>query len=91
MTDDGAPTFDREILEVAPILGVCYGMQWIAMMAGSVVADGGKREYGKAAATILEADGLFAGFDRGERTQVWMSHGDHVDRVPPGYQSGGDS
>jgi GMP synthase (glutamine-hydrolysing) len=86
VTDEGAPTFDPAILDVAPILGVCYGMQWIAMVAGSVVADGGKREYGRAEATIRECDGLFAGFDVDERTQVWMSHGDHVDRVPPGYR-----
>ena len=40
VTDEGAPTFDKEILGVGPILGVCYGMQWIAMTAGSVVAAG---------------------------------------------------
>lgn len=85
VTDEGAPTFDKAILEIGPLLGVCYGMQWIAMTAGSVVAAGGRREYGRAEATIGETSGLFAGFAPSEKTQVWMSHGDHVDQVPPGY------
>ena len=85
VTDEGAPTFDREILDVAPLLGVCYGMQWIAHAVGGQVTGGGRREYGRAEITVAESDGLFAGFEPNERSQVWMSHGDHVDRVPPGF------
>ncbi|MCU0648132.1 MAG: glutamine-hydrolyzing GMP synthase [Gemmatimonadaceae bacterium] len=85
VTDEGAPTFDPAILDVAPLLGVCYGMQWIARTAGGAVQGGGRREYGRADVVIEEASGVFAGFAVGERTQVWMSHGDHVERVPPGY------
>ncbi|MBX9929312.1 MAG: glutamine-hydrolyzing GMP synthase [Gemmatimonadaceae bacterium] len=85
VTDEGAPTFDPAILDVAPVLGVCYGMQWLAHHAGAVVRGGGRREYGRAEVVVGEASGLFAGFDRGERTTVWMSHGDHVDAPPPGY------
>ncbi|MDA1081760.1 MAG: glutamine-hydrolyzing GMP synthase [Gemmatimonadetes bacterium] len=85
VTDEGAPTFDRAILDVAPILGVCYGMQWIAHMEGARLVGSGKREYGRAEVVVEEAAGLWAGFSPSERTQVWMSHADHVDSVPVGY------
>jgi GMP synthase (glutamine-hydrolysing) len=60
-------------------------MQWIARTAGGEIRGGGRREYGRAEVTVDEASGLFAGFDAGERTQVWMSHGDHVESVPAGF------
>ncbi|WP_306518471.1 glutamine-hydrolyzing GMP synthase [Gemmatimonas sp.] len=85
VTDDGAPTVPRELLDVAPVLGVCYGMQLIAHLEGGAVVGGGRREYGRAEVTVDEPGGLFTGFDVGERTTVWMSHGDHVEQVPPGY------
>jgi GMP synthase (glutamine-hydrolysing) len=85
VTDEGAPTFDPAILDLAPVLGVCYGMQWIARSAGGEIRGGGRREYGRAEVTVDEAGGLFEGFDAGERTQVWMSHGDHVESVPAGF------
>ncbi len=85
VTDAGAPTFDPGILDVAPLLGVCYGLQWITHIEGGRVVAGGGREYGRAQITIEESDGLFSGFARGERTTVWMSHGDHVEEPPPGY------
>ncbi|MEX2181075.1 MAG: glutamine-hydrolyzing GMP synthase [Gemmatimonadaceae bacterium] len=85
VTDEGAPTFDSAILDVAPLLGVCYGMQWLAVAAGGAVKGGGRREYGRAEMQVKEAAGLFAGFTAGERSVVWMSHGDHVETVPPGY------
>lgn len=85
VTDVDAPTVSRELLDIAPVLGVCYGMQLIAHLEGGAVLGGGRREYGRAEVTIDEADGLFAGFDVGEKTTVWMSHGDHVEQVPPGY------
>ncbi|HEY2848734.1 MAG TPA: glutamine-hydrolyzing GMP synthase [Gemmatimonadaceae bacterium] len=85
VTDEGAPTFDKGILDVAPLLGVCYGMQWITHVEGGKVLAGGAREYGRAMITVEEPAGVFAGFTKGEETQVWMSHGDHVDAPPPGY------
>ena len=85
VSDAGAPTVPRELLDVAPILGVCYGMQLIAHLEGGAVVGGGRREYGRSEVTVTEAAGMFAGFDVGERTTVWMSHGDHVEVVPPGY------
>ncbi len=85
VTDEGAPTVDRALLDIAPVLGVCYGMQLIAHLEGGAVVGAGRREYGRAEVTIDEPAGMFAGFDAGERTTVWMSHGDHVEEVPPGY------
>jgi GMP synthase (glutamine-hydrolysing) len=85
VTDDNAPTIARALLDVAPVLGVCYGMQLIAHLEGGTVVGGGRREYGRAEVTVDEPTGLFGGFDAGERTTVWMSHGDHVEQLPPGY------
>ena len=85
VTDVGAPTISHEVLDVAPVLGVCYGMQLIAHLEGGAVVGGGRREYGRAEVSVTEPAGLFAGFDVGERITVWMSHGDHVEEVPPGY------
>ena len=85
VTDAGAPTVSRELLDVAPILGGCYGMQLIAHLEGGAVVGAGRREYGRADVTVDESAGLFAGFSSGESTTVWMSHGDHVEVVPPGY------
>jgi GMP synthase (glutamine-hydrolysing) len=85
VTDAGAPDFDPAILDIAPLLGVCYGMQWITKASGGKVVAGGGREYGRAKVTVEENAGLFAGFDVGEETTVWMSHGDHVDVPPSGF------
>ena len=85
VSDQGAPTIPRELLDVAPVLGVCYGMQLIAHLEGGAVVGAGRREYGRADVTVTEATGMFDGFTVGERTTVWMSHGDHVEAVPPGY------
>jgi GMP synthase (glutamine-hydrolysing) len=85
VSDVGAPTIDPALLDVAPVLGVCYGMQLIAHLQGGTVVGGGRREYGRADVEVMESAGLFSGFTVGDRSQVWMSHGDHVDVVPPGY------
>ncbi len=84
--DDDAPTADPELLTSGiPLLGICYGMQLIAHLEGADVQHG-KREYGRAELAIEGSNGLFAGFDGGETTTVWCSHGDHVDRPPEGYE-----
>jgi len=80
------PTTDRELLRLGiPVLGICYGMQLITFLEGGVV-ERGKREYGRARVTIRQPEGIFQGFQAGEETQVWMSHGDHVVEPPAGYQ-----
>jgi GMP synthase (glutamine-hydrolysing) len=83
--DEHAPTVPRELLDIAQVLGVCYGMQLIAHLEGGAVIGAGRREYGRAEVEVTEAEGLFSGFAQGERTVVWMSHGDHVEQLPPGY------
>ncbi|MEJ2202833.1 MAG: glutamine-hydrolyzing GMP synthase [Gemmatimonadota bacterium] len=83
--DEGVPTTDPELLRSGiPILGICYGMQLIAHLEGGRVHHG-RREYGRAELSVEQAQGLFAGFQPGEDTTVWCSHGDHVDEPPEGY------
>ena len=84
--DDGAPTAPAELLELGvPVLGLCYGMYLVAQLAGGIVVAAGRREYGRAQVSV-HGGRLFQGFDPGEKTTVWMSHGDRVQNVPPGYR-----
>lgn len=84
--EDGAPSLDPGILDLGvPVLGVCYGMQLLAVLAGGQVVRSARREYGRA---LVRPRGgaLFAGFPAEVETPVWMSHGDHVELPPPGYR-----
>src|SRR5439155_879140 len=84
--EPGAPQVDPEALRAGvPVLGICYGMQLIAHHLGGKVDPGAAREYGPALLSVRQADGLFEGLD-GE-LPVWMSHGDHVTQLPPGFHS----
>ncbi|MEO5579417.1 MAG: glutamine-hydrolyzing GMP synthase, partial [Gemmatimonadaceae bacterium] len=84
---DNAPIADRGLLDLAPVLGICYGMQMIALIEGAEVKRGGRREYGRAEVSVTESDGMFDGFGKGERFAAWMSHGDHIEAAPPGYRA----
>jgi GMP synthase (glutamine-hydrolysing) len=84
--DEGAPTVPAKILEFAPTLGVCYGMNLIAHLLGGEIAPADRREYGRAELIVDDSDTLFDGFDKGESTTVWMSHGDQVRVVPNGFE-----
>jgi len=69
-----------------PVLGICYGMQAMAHALGGRVAPGQTREYGPAQIALEPGNtGLFAGFDRDQPQPVWMSHGDCVAVLPPGF------
>ena len=84
-----APLCDPAILRMGiPVLGICYGMQLIAHQLGGEVTPSKKREYGKARLT-LEKDGrLFKGLGfKGGQLTVWMSHGDYVKTLPPGFHA----
>jgi GMP synthase (glutamine-hydrolysing) len=83
--EDGAPTIDPAVLDLAPILAICYGMQLIAHVTDGNVINAGRNEYGRAQLAVEEGAGLFDGFHPGEEMTVWMSHGDHVDVPPTGY------
>jgi len=83
---DDAPPFDTDWLDKGlPTLAVCYGMQLLAKHLGGAVGRGAAREYGLARLQLGEDPGpLFADYTPSDDV-VWMSHGDHVDDVPPGF------
>ncbi|WP_420462127.1 glutamine-hydrolyzing GMP synthase [Candidatus Palauibacter sp.] len=82
----GVPRAIPEILTMGvPILGICYGMQLVADLAGGEVHGADRREYGRAELRVRSTDGLFEGFSEDETTQVWMSHGDSLRSPPPGF------
>jgi len=67
-----------------PVLGICYGMQVITKQLGGQVTPGTRREYGHAVMHLSQIDSpLFAGLP--ESTPVWMSHGDKIEEMPPGF------
>lgn len=84
--DDNAPVMDRSILDAGvPILGICYGMQWICHhLDGEVIPGGEEREFGFTPLEVLSSEGLFSGVKR--ETVVWMSHGDRVAKLPTGFE-----
>lgn len=85
---EGAPRLDPALLTSGiPVLGICYGHQLMAHLLGGDVKPGDRREYGLTTITIeeLAGDGLFSGI-AGEQA-CWMSHGDHVAGMPPGFQA----
>jgi GMP synthase (glutamine-hydrolysing) len=83
---DNVPLADPAIFDIAPVLGICYGMQLIAHIEGGQVIRTDRREYGRAEMKVLEAKGLFAGFSTKEPVTAWMSHGDHIEQPPKGYR-----
>ncbi len=79
----GSPRIDRDILnQGVGVLGICYGLQWMAHELGGEVSKGEKGEYGMAALSAILPHPLFAGLNLGK---VWMSHRDRVQSVPPGF------
>ena len=82
----GAPTLPDYVTRIdVPVLGICYGMHLLAHVLGGQVVPGKAREYGPAEVDILKTDTpLFAGLDA--RQAVWMSHGDRIEALPPGFR-----
>jgi GMP synthase (glutamine-hydrolysing) len=79
-----APLVSREIFEMGiPVLGICYGFQLMAYLLGGKVASSKKREYGFASLRVTDRGGLLSRIK--DNGQVWMSHGDRVEAVPPGF------
>ncbi|HOD50337.1 MAG TPA: glutamine-hydrolyzing GMP synthase [Candidatus Hydrogenedentes bacterium] len=82
---EGAPLPDPEVFDLGvPILGICYGVQLFAHMLGGKVTRSDKREYGIAHLAQTGGGALFKAVQ--PRTQVWMSHGDAVTALPPGFE-----
>ena len=86
VNDVEAPTPDlSNILNKMPVLGVCYGAQYLAKFGGGIVAKSNTREYGRANLKFVDnTNSLFTGID--QHSQVWMSHGDTVTNLPQSYK-----
>lgn len=85
--DKDAPMADRRVFDLEiPVLGICYGMQFITHLLGGIVAKATDREYGNAIITIDNDEDLFYGLDKDKAQEVWMSHGDRIDRMPQGFE-----
>ncbi|MDQ3369092.1 MAG: glutamine-hydrolyzing GMP synthase [Myxococcota bacterium] len=83
---EGAPTIAAAIYDLGiPVLGICYGAQLTAKLLGGDVRPADRREYGRAAVTVKQTDGVFKTVPAGDELSVWASHGDHVEALPPGF------
>ena len=92
VTDKEPPRAPQGVFELGvPVLGICYGMQTMAQQLGGRVVNSNHREFGYAEVTGVAANKLFDGIADRQDAQgravldVWMSHGDKVDTLPPGF------
>jgi GMP synthase (glutamine-hydrolysing) len=87
--DKEAPKCDPAVLKMGiPVLGICYGMQWIARSLDGKVEPAERREYGPAQLTIEKTESeLFKNFP--SSMKIWNSHGDHVLALPDGFHATG--
>jgi GMP synthase (glutamine-hydrolysing) len=89
--DTEAPKCDPKVLALGiPVLGICYGMQWITHTLGGTVEKAERREYGRAQLSVADSkehgeSKLFTGVPASLR--VWNSHGDHVRTLPEGFHT----
>ena len=89
-TQAGAPYAPQQVFDCGvPLLGICYGMQTMAAQLGGETEAADQREFGHAQVDIVVADALLSGLndhiDSAPGLDVWMSHGDHVSKPPPGF------
>ncbi|MGD0416470.1 MAG: glutamine-hydrolyzing GMP synthase [Terriglobales bacterium] len=84
--DQDAPLADKSVFDLGiPVLGICYGLQFMVYALGGKVRPAAKREYGHAKVEIQEPDSqLFHGLPK--LLAVWMSHGDSAEELPPGFR-----
>ncbi len=82
--DTGSPMCDPAIYNLGvPVLGICYGLQMTAKLLNGAVKPGREREYGSARVSVVDSSSLFRDLPR--ELDVWMSHGDQVERMPEGF------
>ncbi len=93
VSDAGSPRAPEAAFELGvPILGICYGLLTLAAQLGGKVESSDHREFGRAMVDVVEDCELFHGvWQAGQREQVWMSHGDRVTEMPPGFSAAGTS
>jgi GMP synthase (glutamine-hydrolysing) len=85
-----SPKIDPAILDLGiPVLGICYGLQYMVHTLGGHVARSHKREYGFAEFQLKKDDGLFKGL--ADCITCWMSHGDSISKLPPGFKVTGST
>jgi GMP synthase (glutamine-hydrolysing) len=83
--DRGAPLYSADVFAMGvPVLGICYGMQSMAYLLEGKVEKGSKREYGRMRLSVTESNDLFRNIPTD--SNVWMSHGDRVLNLPPGFK-----
>ena len=89
VADAGSPRAPRALFEAGvPVLGICYGEQLMAAQLGGAVGASDHREFGRAYVEVADRCALFDGlWTPGESHQVWMSHGDRIDALPPGFRA----
>src|SRR5437588_2093993 len=89
----GSPRAPQLIFDSGvPVLGICYGQMTMAAQLGGEVGGGHHREFGRADVEGKTASRLFEStWAMGERHQVWMSHGDRITKMPPGFAVAGVS
>ena len=90
VTAEDTPRAQSCIFELGvPVLGICYGMQTLAAQLGGEVQSAAKREFGSAQLTLADAphNPLLRGLGTQDKLNVWMSHGDKVTALPPGFVS----
>ncbi len=82
--EKNSPRINKAIFDLGiPILGICYGLHYMVDALGGVVKASKKREYGFAELVVKSKTGLFV--DVNHRTTCWMSHGDTIEKLPPGF------
>lgn len=82
--EENAPLVSKDILEMnIPVLGICYGHQIIAHVLGGIVESSPIHEFGKSEVAIEKNEGIFKNIP--QNSIMWMSHGDHVIKVPEGF------
>ena len=80
----GSPRVDKGIFDLGiPVLGICYGLQYMVDSLGGKVIGSTKREYGFAELLVKKQKGIFSGVTK--KTQCWMSHGDSIGTLPDGF------
>ena len=93
VTRDGSPRAPQTVFEMGvPVLGICYGQQTMMQQLGGLVESGhGTAEFGRAFVTPKNDLHLLDGWFKTDKEQVWMSHGDHVSKIAPGFEVYGTS